>query len=225
VDTGTSFVPFLAVTPSGDLDLGEVRLASTACIEGRVVDAAGAPMRAVVRAQPILGAEGPEGEGFAALARATVTDRSGRFILNGLLPREHWVAASSPGLRPGFANADARPLPGGGERGERKPGDLVLRLPAGVPFRGRVVDPQGVPAPGARISLYWKDAPPEVGRFGLTSFAATTDQAGRFLIEGLSPDGSYQLQATLYAGVKVLQTSRFVPSHPDAELEIVLEDR
>ena len=45
------------------------------------------------------------------------------------------------------------------------------------------------------------------------------------MIEGLPAEASYQLGATLSTGGKILQKQIFVPSHPDGELEIVVEDR
>ncbi len=163
----------------------EVRLRRGATLAGRVLEAGSArPVAdAVVEAEaqggePAFLRFGDDGEGGVR------TDADGRFEIVGLAPGSYSVSASHPD----FAEAAETVLLKG------QAASVELRLGRGSRLSGVVVS-GGRPVPGASVALA---AAGEGfgGPFGPGSQGVTSDDAGRFRFERLTP-GRYTLTATL----------------------------
>ncbi len=165
---------------SAELAAGEERVMRLAIplgttVEGRVVDEHGI---AVARAEVWTLYSGIEAEELAA----ALTDAAGRFRLRDLAPHRS-LAASAP-----------RHAPSGRYEVPAQPGGTVemeLRLRgAGGAVRGRVLDPMGAPAAGARIQLDSRDRRLLVDADGRAlrqppMRRARADADGQFAVEGL----------------------------------------
>lgn len=94
------------------------------------------------------------------------SDSEGRFVLGPLSPGWYWLRVNSPGLQTGIKKAIRA------EAGTVVEG-VEIRLPEGVAVTGRVLDPEGLPIPGAIV-----------GVVGETEDAWTeTDDDGSFRVE------------------------------------------
>ncbi len=180
----------------GDRATVDFALGAADVVVGRVVDAKGGPIeRAYVATVPI----GPDAGGEGTdLSRTTRTDAAGRFRLTSLSrTMPHAVVVTSPGH--GRTLADFRPRPEG--PGEIDLGDVVLV--AGLRIEGRVLDADGGPVPGARLTLEGANAD-RSRRMGAgwdyptsgygDEESARSDDLGRFRFDDLSP-GTYSLTA------------------------------
>jgi len=190
-----------------EFDLGEVVLEPGARLEGRVVDTEG---RAVAGAELRLGKDpdlmSPRIQPFGWPSSAS--DARGRFIFEDLRPDERvFLRIAKSGYD--LAEASAEP-------GEEK---LEIVLEGHLSLSGRVIDPEGRPIEGARVSIGGEID----GRFYGISAGATTDAEGRFETDKVAPD------ATLVrAWARGHQPSERIPLERGeegalAEVEIMLE--
>lgn len=174
-----------------DLVLDEPRLA----LQGRVIDPEGAPVSGV---QVYVLEETPfgmieMGQGFRwgsleALSGAfpSTTRADGRFRIEGLGAQPYRVQAFD--ARSLLTSTSVPRLPGGADV------TLVFDRAASTPVAGRLVDRQGHPVAGAKVSLssqeWW--AGPGDHETGLSiGNSAVTDAEGRFRIEEAAPDGFF----------------------------------
>lgn len=173
------------------LDLGTVVLRPGVRLEGRVVDGRGEPVEgAEIRLREAGGMPVPAAEERLRERPPTaVTGSDGRFTLPDLAPgRPLDLLASGRGYLPEWV------------LGVEPPGDdpLTVVLAAASRLSGSLVDPEGVPIPGAQVALSW--AGPPAGTVGLEplrpgSRTADTDARGEFRFDELTP-GRVQLFAT-----------------------------
>lgn len=177
-------------------------------IFGRVWDETGAPVAgAVVHALPpeadFADIELPFGLGRPFIApdladpsHRTVTDSAGAFRIEGLELLEHSILVRHPShqheVEHGLRLTTTQPSL-----------ELGVILLAGYRIAGRVVDPDGRPLANARVftgldlvAIGGKRVhlTLNVGQSSFTSVETTTDEAGRFLLEGL-PFGNQRLVA------------------------------
>jgi hypothetical protein len=146
----------------------------------RVLDAAGAPVRA---ADVVVLARA----GSVPSRRAASTGDDGTVSLPPVAAGTAEVYAHCPGCAWGFARVEVAPgVP-----------PLVMRLAAGRPLRVVVEDPLGVPLPGVRVRAVAR-ADREAGRpeiRGPDERPWTTDEAGALLVDDL-PDRDVDLYLT-----------------------------
>ncbi len=142
----------------------------------------------------------------------------GRFQQRALAPETFWLEAAAPGYLPKRIRVSPAQMQAG--RG------LAFALTRAQQVRGQVVDPRGVPVPGAWISAeleQLKDRPPTGG---VESFAdgGASDSAGAFELRRLRSGLSYALRVErpgyLSATASVLAPDR---GSPQAPLKIVLQ--
>ncbi len=163
----------LEVPAGRDLKGVEVVLQPGATVEGRILSPAG---------QPVPGAGvSVLKTGEAAMIRFfrpdATADGEGWYLMEGVAPGPHSVAAEHPSYRRAVRDLDVK-------MGENT---LDLTLEGGAEVSGRVVDDAGAPVAGARILLL------EGGRsWNLPEGASGAD--GAFEIAGV-PDGDYRLSA------------------------------
>jgi hypothetical protein len=165
----------------------ELRLADAADLEGRVVAAADGA--GIEGAQVELSSRMNDGGGGGA---ATQTDASGRFVIRGVLPGEHWLMARAEGWH-GGEDAMRRVEVGG------QPTSVVIELERGLSIRGRVE-----PAGQAEVAIELRPETMRMGGGGMlmlsgtgpTQAAADTGafeigpvQPGRYTIEARTADG------------------------------------
>jgi RNA polymerase sigma-70 factor (ECF subfamily) len=160
----------------------EITLAEPASLDGRVVDASGAPVEGanVVASEELWG--GWYHDPFPPPRAKTDTD--GRFRIG-------WVA---PGLQELNASLARRPELGKAKlhapctAGQTTSVELVLD--PGITITGRVVDPAGRPVPKWVVR-----AKAEMGMGNAYPRQGTTDDLGRFVVANLDRDHRYDLQA------------------------------
>lgn len=185
-----------------------VAAAGPGAIFGRVWDESGAPVEgAVVHALPpeadFADIELPFGLGRPFIApdlddpnHRTVTDSSGAFRIEGLDLLEHSILVRHPShqheVEHGLRLTAAQPSL-----------ELGVILRTGYRIAGRVVDPDGRPLASARVftgldlvAIGGKRVhlTLNVGQSSFTSVETTTDETGRFVLEGL-PFGNQRLVA------------------------------
>jgi len=213
-----------------DNDLGRIELAPGRRIFGRVLDDAGRPLRATVTLSRDAGGERP----FVTLVEfvdvilahapaiaSAATDASGRFELDGLETGRYAIRAAAPGREDGIADdIEISPRAPAAERD--------LRLGPGASIDGRIVHADGAPAAGVRvIALLAGDGWPPPDR----TFAATTDDDGRYEIRGAPParmsvivpreDGEIALSRQVLPPVRGLDFTL----EPPVRVEGVVRDR
>jgi Carboxypeptidase regulatory-like domain len=147
-------------------------------IAGRVVDESGEP---VAGAAILVSEESPG----TALTAGTQSDVQGRFALEDLKPGKVRLAAFSTGfLRTVLDALTLQP----GEAVE----DLEVVLRRGATIEGRVLAPDGSPAPGAKVTLEVKDRGSAFGMAGQPE--AVTDEEGQYRLDGV-PEGAHTVTA------------------------------
>lgn len=166
--------------PPGD-EIADLALSASVDLRARVVDAEG---RAVADAAVALRHEGAWEPGAAlavpALAqRVRGTDAEGRVVLRHLVPGDSYQVEIEA---PGFVRRSVRhtvPIVGREAAPNDEASEVTWTLSTGRSVVGRVVDPDGEPVPGARIT----------GRADSNSRpddpATTTGEDGRFALGGL----------------------------------------
>ncbi len=170
------------------VDLGTVVLEPGVLLSGRVLDSGGEPVAAAQ-----LSVRNADGEQIvvqraASLWFASAVSRpNGSFHIDGL-PRDSRLIllVSADGFLPRELAVTT------GDEDQR----LDVELSRGTRVSGRVLDPDGRPAPGARVDLV---AGPEMQRLNTsTSRTLESDVEGRFEASGLQP-GQYAISARLGA--------------------------
>jgi protocatechuate 3,4-dioxygenase beta subunit len=169
----------------------DLSLEAGRAIAGVVLDAAGAPVEGVrvsafapAQAIPGRGAAGPArpsmggGERFLP-GKTGVTDAKGAFRLDGLASGSYSVSASAQGLAPKTIENVAA----GTE-------SVELRLQPAVRITGKVVDGEGSPVRGARVSATSEGSES-------TSVSARSGADGTFTLEGLTA-GTYRVAAQTF---------------------------
>jgi len=191
----------------GTLDLGTLPLELRTLVSGRVVDARGNPLEGIVVTPWIEPRErdrlGPteEGDGYVEELGSrvqTMTDRSGRFVLDGLPSGEWYLSAS----RKGWATSGEADFTLAA--GERRT-DVEIVVETGLPIAGVAVDARGTPVPAAAISVL------VAGTTNRVTYAYT-DAAGRFFLNGIAP-GTYRIEGSPHAWAE--------GSHAEAALDEV----
>jgi hypothetical protein len=183
------------VTVQADAEPAEVEVALQAdvAVTGQVTNESGAPVQAHLNA---------EAKGGGASGSAT-SDGEGRYELRGLPAGEMEIRAQAKGYVQETRTADTR-------QGARV--DLVLKR--GLSLRGEVVSDG---APVGMVGVFANGT----GRGGSTTYA-TTDERGRFTLEGLVP-GRYVVTARASDGRHAEVED--VDASQQALLRIVLERR
>ncbi len=76
--------------------------------------------------------------------------------------------------------------------------EVELKMPEGLPVRGRVVSSAGEPLAGIRLELSLITIRPDGERHGSTHGSETTDEAGEYVFEGVNPDvpGHYEIRVS-----------------------------
>ncbi len=163
------------------LELGDLVLESAAGLEGRVLDASGAPRAGVSVALSPCPAD-PAARAAATLhgRRSVESDATGRYVLRDLAPGDWSLALHAPALPPRVEQS-LRLSAGQFLRGH----DLCIV--EDLSLEGWISDEQGHPLEDA-----WITAIPEDGSRAAGTFAS--DAEGHFEIGGLAP-GSYTLRA------------------------------
>jgi protocatechuate 3,4-dioxygenase beta subunit len=173
----------------------ELQLLAPVAIEGRVVDDAGAPVKAFKVHAATQTSGFLRGIGADTVDKE-IEDEQGHFRLSGLAAGSWTLTASSKDYGRGDdLNVE---LPSAGA--------VELRLPRAAIVRGTVVSPEGQPVAGATIE-------PEVGLEGLIERQsgnggprAVSDEEGRFELGGLTP-GSVTIAARHEGFAKSLPTA------------------
>lgn len=172
-------------------DLGPLVLNVGKRLEGRATEPGGAPVAgAEVWVVPDMEAGARTWKAFLAAGPATVTDRDGHFVLQGLDPRQ---ALSVDVCRRGYQTGRIW-------QETLEEGPVQVTLPRAARLSGRVVDPDGKPIPGASVGASLTGASrgdwfpptspcPQSGEFS----SAETDSEGRFSLEPLE-EGLFELQ-------------------------------
>lgn len=174
-DRGGTLQPDVA---AGATTTAELMIPDGLFVRGRVVDDAGAPVAA---ARVWLSEERQD---YTDGRFVTCTDQDGRFTLRCVQP-ERFLSATAPGL----LAAVVQPLRG--DVGTAVDVELVLRG-KGVSLLGRVVDPDGRPAAGARVQVGYRN---HGGMVWDPQWAAAlrapqqlrTDARGDFRADGVEP--------------------------------------
>src|SRR5689334_1729344 len=156
-------------------------------IQGRVVDAAGEPVKQFqVRAEPV-DKDRKDWEPTRGTVSGRFSDEAGKFTLEGLHEGE-WMI-----------RAEAKNAPACAPQQIRVPGQesaLTLVLASAATVAGVVVDPKGQPVRSARVRA--EPERRERGRFVYNEnkrFSSSTDAEGKFEIAGIPP-GPITLKAT-----------------------------
>ncbi len=181
-DTRLEWLPLRGEPIPTDYTLRVVRAAR---ISGRVVDASGNPVAGAkvglgYRDDPLLKTR-PENHLFGSMA--PTTDAEGHWSVHRIAPemiRRLNADASHPAhVRSESLDVAARP------EAERQllDGTFVFRLGAPVTVEGTVVDPAGSPVANAKVLVGWLDE--------VNSRKGTTDNDGRFSVQGCRPGKTY----------------------------------
>jgi len=154
----------------------------TAGIAGRVLNVDGKPISgAVVSATAAGAAAGSQGHRGGAMQDQS--DPDGSFLIDGVDPGTYTVTAAAPGYR----NATVPPVTVANESDVPA---VDVRMEAGRTVRGRVLDANGNPIPGAMVMAAASGGPPS----GRDSMPATSDVNGTFLVTAPA-DGPIDLTA------------------------------
>lgn len=178
--------------------LSEVAEASDGVIEGRVVGPGDAAIEGAV-VQAFVPRRGDHASGQA------VSDEDGRFAVRGLDPMAHMLIATHPDHPRTrlFGVAIGQP-------------DVVLRMPAGLQVTGRVVDGSGSPVPA--FTVVARRASGGLRRTTVAS-VSSYDPSGRFVVTGLTEDGTYELTAS----ARGMPPSTSVSTTPGSDVTLTLE--
>ena len=170
----------------------------------------------VLDASTGLALEGAEVGRSWNLGGAVRTDRTGRFQLHGLDPRDASMTVAA--RLPGYATVELDL-----QRGQELPDDLELMLEPELRAVGRILDPTGRPLAGAWVEAYGKASDPNVD--WTASHVANVDRArapsgadGRFELAGLSRRARHSLV------VRSRGAGTLVVDFPDPEPERELVD-
>ena len=192
-----------------------LELAPGRAVTGRVIDDAGSALAEVpVRIETDTGAPGEDP--LPALVRS---DRDGNFA-SLVFPGSYRLSAS----RPGYV---LRRSPAVDTRGAGEPVKTVLELVRGARVFGKVVDPRGGAAAGARVRCLASAIedltvqtgplplaaeaaamPSGAGRALGTTRATVADREGRFTVDDLIP-GRYRVEVA-HGGAEPLRSDEFV---------------
>lgn len=204
-----AFVRGTRVSPgAGTADLGSVVLRPGASLTGRVVDRKGKPIPGaeVFQVEDLARVDEISGR-LASDEAAATTGPEGRFALEDL------PAGSPINLlvrAPGFLPAGVR----GARAPNREP--LAVRLETAALLRGRVIDEEKQPVPGARLELVVKTDHP-VARL------AVTERDGSFEISD-APRGSGALDVQAQGFVPIEDLDVTLPRpQPGSDLILTLE--
>ena len=129
----------IEVPSGGTVDLGEVDIAASLPVEGRVVDAAGSPVAGAEVTRVGVSVRGPMDR----------TDREGKFRLEDVPACVVDLEVEAPGSAPARMRVDAR-----------AGAPVLLELPPSGVLRGRVVDGAGLPA--VQVPVRVRGADPEI---------------------------------------------------------------
>jgi hypothetical protein len=152
----------------------------TVVIRGRVVaDADNRPLRRALVKQARVTPPVPNPLVANPQVRPVLTDEDGRFEIELPGPSAELIVAKA-----GYTSIVVTP-----DKSPRPARELDIRLARGAALSGRVVEPGGAPATGARVMARWLEDPHPT-----TTFEAETDERGEYRIGGL-PAGTYLMAA------------------------------
>jgi len=195
----------------------QLELSAGRAIAGRVIDDAGAALAEVpVRIETDTGPPGDD-----PLPTIVASDRAGAFGAL-LFPAGYRLTAS----RPGYVLRRAPTVDARGKAGP-EPAKVVLELVRGARVLGKVVDPRGAAAAGARVRCLASaiedltvqtgplplaaeaaSMPSGAGRALGTTRATVADRDGRFVIDDLIP-GRYRVEVA-HGGAEPFRSDEFV---------------
>jgi protocatechuate 3,4-dioxygenase beta subunit len=176
-------------------------------VAGRVVNqATGAPLKDAIVTLRYFNPSSPD--------ESTVqqTNEAGRFAFTGLWGREFELSAESSGFVAGNYRAtlyDPRGRFTLAKNQQLK--DIVLKLIPQAVVAGRVLDAEGKPVEGARVSLLKASSTGGVARWTEVAFAQTLDN-GEYRIPRVGP-GRYVVKCTIPSG-----EFQRMPSESDVEI-------
>jgi protocatechuate 3,4-dioxygenase beta subunit len=154
----------------------------TAGISGRVLNTEGKPISGAV-VSATAGGTAAGSDGHRGGAMQDQSDPDGSFLIEGLDPGTYTITAAAPGYR----NATVPPVTIANESDVPA---VDVRLEAGRTVRGRVLDANGNPIPGAMVMAAASGGPPS----GRDAMPATSDVNGTFLVTAPA-DGPIDLTA------------------------------
>ncbi len=192
---------------AGEVDLGTVTLQEGVEVEGRVIDARGAPV------------EGASVDPYPSTGATVVTGPDGRFRLTGLARGRRFHLSVS---REGYAESN---LPGL-EAPTLEPVQVVLQDLALRRLTGRVLDPEGRPVAGAQVITFTEHERGLGG--GKTGYGhwsyhpTTTDGEGKFVLTGDAGEVSFGVRAPGYR-MRLVRGLRFPEQGDAAPVEVTLE--
>ena len=169
------FAPFVHATPANDLDLGDVRLATTGRITGRVLGPDGPVANARILIQ--TAGSGKEFEQMSLPSRRARSNTMGLFVVGRMVAGKYRVAAVAPDCVPGFADVVV------GDKTQ----PLEFQLVRGARVAGRVLLPDGKPAAKASVYCWLPNTSQDQTRFAIQA-TTESDADGRFVVGGL-PEG------------------------------------
>ncbi|MEM9659485.1 MAG: carboxypeptidase-like regulatory domain-containing protein, partial [Planctomycetota bacterium] len=176
--------------------LVEMQIPATRKLSGRVVDSAtSAPVPGVY----VASSKGDPGDVKPRVTGAmAVSDRNGRFELpvtagDWKLSIRHEVDGYFVPTYDARRNVEVEPeLPSVTVASNSSPGDVVVKIARGLVVEGQLLDPQGRPARGVKVTATCENYP--------FRRAATTGSDGRFRLAGLSPHASVRVFAWSQSG-------------------------
>ena len=188
-------------------------------LSGKVTDEADKPVKGVtVRIRHVGRTRSLAGGALGEQYLEATTDARGVYRVRHLLVGQYSVDSVVPERGSGLV-----PMPkswrghGGVELPSKRASGLDFTLKRGCGIRGRVLDEAGKPVKGARVAAGLApaaiDGPVIYQRLGNFKDSVETDSAGRYALEGLTPE-TYEVSASGPEG------SDFAPSHPLAGLKL-----
>jgi len=214
VEVDGVFAPFVHVTPAKDVDLGELRIATSGRISGRVLGPDGPVAGARLLIQTAGDGSGREFAHMAWPSRVARTNNTGAFVVGRVMPGKYRMAAVAPGFLAAFADVTV---------GDKTP-PVEFTLARGGSIAGKVSFADGKPAPGVTLSCWFQGTDKDSMRFGIQP-TAESDAQGRFVLAGLPEEGTGSLNAHLSAGEQWLQAHLQTVSVGAQDVELTLSGR
>ena len=182
-------------------------------VKGTVVDGDGRPVKAFSAKPEVVEIE----SGYPrprSLRYKTYGNPEGTFEIKNLSPGRYTIVIQAPGYR-GTRVRDVRVA-----AGEATDVGEVTLLPGGI-LTGRVVDPDGRPIAGAKVSVIGGGNHFVMSRGRRPATSVVTGPNGEFKFEGLK-GGKMRVKAS-FEGFVTTQSDSFDPNELDGDLVLTLE--